>query len=89
MTFTFTDAKAKNGETDNVDLQVLRRPVRDLVGQERLSTTTIKYTTDGMGSDFKTSSSGKDTEAGDYKPSDVTIVPLADTAWTTTMRPRP
>ena len=78
MTFTFTDAKATNGDTDNVTFNYYEDQYADLGGHDR-HTTTIKYTTDGMGSDFKTKLDGKDTEAGDYKASDVTIVPLADT----------
>ena len=71
MTFTFTDTKATNGRPTRSPFAVLQGPVRHRGRRLTGTTATIKYTTDGMGSNFKTSLDGKDTEAAGYKASDV------------------
>ena len=76
VTFTFTDSKATNGQTETVDLAYF--PDQFAAAPTQTGSATIKYTTDGLGSNFKTLLNGDDTEAADYKASDVTVVPLAD-----------
>jgi len=76
-TFSFTDANATDGQSDTVTFGYL--PDEFTPAPVLTDTTHIKWTTDGMGSNFKTSLEGVDTEGVGYKASDVTIIPLADT----------
>lgn len=77
VTFTFTDTKATAPSSDTVNFAYF---VDQFDNAPTAGTpTTIKYTADGMGNDFKTSLEGKDTELATYKASDVSVVPLTDT----------
>lgn len=79
-TFTFTDKDATDGSTDDVDFLYFEDQYdnsgADLNGAG--SDAKIKYTVDGMGSNFKTLINGDDTEASTYKASEHSVVPLAD-----------
>ncbi|GAA2155564.1 hypothetical protein GCM10009844_42820 [Nocardioides koreensis] len=77
-TFTFTDKDATAGDTDTVEFRYFADQY-DNTGTDLGGDATIKYTVDGMGSDYKISLADTDTEAKDYDASDVTVVPLADT----------
>lgn len=75
-TFTFTDTKATNGQSDTVSFDYFPDQFANL--STLSDSTTIKYTTSGMGNDFKTRLDTVDTEGATYKASDVTVIPLAD-----------
>ncbi|HEU5036745.1 MAG TPA: hypothetical protein VFT70_07065 [Nocardioides sp.] len=78
-TFSFTDTKATNGQTENVDVDYFADQFSATPDFSEGNVTKIKYTTDGMGANFGSSLDGKNTEATDYDASDVVVVPLADT----------
>lgn len=77
-TFTFTDTKATNGDTENVDVDYFADQFSASPDFSEGNVTTIKYTTDGMGANYTTSLDGQNTEASDYNASKVVAVPLAD-----------
>jgi hypothetical protein len=80
VTFTFTDTKATNGQTENVDLAYFIDQFTPSSSPDFTegNATTIKYTTDGMGANFVVSLDATSTEGASYDASDVTVVPLAD-----------
>lgn len=81
VTFTFTDTKATNGQSENVDAKYYQDEFTP-VGSPDVTAddaAVIKYTTDGMGANYVASLDGTNTEAADYNASKVVVVPLADT----------
>lgn len=76
VTFTFTDAKATNGDTDTVTFEYF--PDQYATASTASGDTHIKYTTDGMGANYTTSLDGNNTESPTYKPSDTSVIPLGD-----------
>ncbi|GGO71397.1 beta strand repeat-containing protein [Nocardioides deserti] len=86
-TFTFTDVNATNGSTDTVTFRAFRDqfaanpidPDGDSNFAEHFDTATIRYTTDGQGSDFNLSLDNVNTGSPTYDPTTVSVVPFSDT----------
>ena len=78
-TFTFTDTKAVNGNTENVDVNYFVDQFSGTPDFSENNVAIIKYTTDGMGANYVTTLDGNNTEAADYNATKVNVVPLADT----------
>ncbi|WP_296605949.1 hypothetical protein, partial [Nocardioides sp.] len=81
VTFTFTDTKATNGTTENVDVKYYADQFTPAGSPDvdAPNAAIIKYTTDGMGANYVTSLDGTNTEAAGYNASKVNVAPLADT----------
>ncbi|WP_028639088.1 beta strand repeat-containing protein [Nocardioides sp. URHA0032] len=77
-TFTFTDAKATNGEEDTVGFGYVPDQFTLPADADPTGSTQIKWTTDGMGANFTTNIDGTSTESPTYDPSEHSVVPLAD-----------
>ncbi|CAI9409582.1 beta strand repeat-containing protein [Nocardioides sp. T2.26MG-1] len=78
-TFTFTDTKATDGTTEDVNVNYYADQFSATPDFSEVGVATIKYTTDGMGANFVTSLDGNNTEAADYNAGKTVVVPLADT----------
>ena len=81
--FTFTDANTANGGTDTVTFEYFLDQF-DNTAEDSDSSTTIKYSATGQGSDYVISLDGENTEATDYEPADAAVIPLFDTVANTT-----
>lgn len=86
-TFTFTDANAINNGTDTVTFRVFADqfsatpidPDGDLDYAEHFDTATIRYTTEGTGSEYVLNLDGLNASGVGYDPASVTVMPLSDT----------
>ncbi len=76
-TFSYSDAKATNGDSDTIALYYFKDQFSN--SPDATGATHIKWTTDGQGANFVTSIGGDSTEATTYDPAKHTVVPLADT----------
>lgn len=81
--FTFTDANTADGGTDTVTFEYFVDQF-DNTADLTNSSTTIKYSATGQGSDYAITLDGEDTEAADYEPGDAAVIPLWDTVVSTT-----
>ena len=76
-TFTFTDAKAVAGQSDTVTFKVYDDQYDN--SGSLTSTTTIRYTNDGLGRDYTTRLDGVTASGAGYDPASVSANPLTDT----------
>jgi hypothetical protein len=75
--FTFTDANTVDGGTDTVRFDYFLDRF-DNTPELTDTSTTIKYSATGQGSDYVIGLDGDNTESDTYEPTDQAIVPLAD-----------
>ncbi|MGY2702124.1 hypothetical protein [Nocardioides sp. HB32] len=75
-TFTLTDTKATDGQSDTVALMYFADQFSN--SPDATGSTHIKWTADGQGANFVTSIGGDSTESPTYDPATHTVVPLAD-----------
>lgn len=84
--FTFTDANPVDGGTDTVKFEYFVDQF-DNTADLSNSSTTIKYSATGQGSDYVISLDGENTEGPNYDAGDAAVIPLWDTVANTTTGP--